>query len=327
MACGVSTRPWLDLYVPQIGCLLAQQISRQSSRASAEAAEDGAEDGLPLDLELWVHIASLALDFQVVCALGAVCRTLRPISRHPQLWEPLCRAAFSVRGFRPPEEALREHNWSWKRMFQQRKRLRFDGIYVLTTKKLLQGEDEGRGMKETGKDFYNVGGLWVTSYRVLRFYPDGTMFSHLTAQPQEAWRRGASSVLKSRPASLDHFLRGACWGSYSLHERGAGAHLMARVLLFDERYPRMPVRHLGYRFELRARSGAAAPTNCELHLLEHNLYGDDDTGEPETRFAVPHSKLDFQPFHGKLVGLGGHVAAQRAGPPARPRYGMGVHNS
>lgn len=34
-------------------------------------------------------------------------------------------------------------------------------------------------MKEADKDLYTPAGLWVTSYRILRFFDDGKMFSFL----------------------------------------------------------------------------------------------------------------------------------------------------
>ena len=34
-------------------------------------------------------------------------------------------------------------------------------------------------MKEADKDLYTPAGLWVTSYRVLRFFDDGSLFSYL----------------------------------------------------------------------------------------------------------------------------------------------------
>ena len=36
-------------------------------------------------------------------------------------------------------------------------------------------------MKESDKDLYTPAGLWVTSYRILRFFDDGKLFSYLCA--------------------------------------------------------------------------------------------------------------------------------------------------
>ena len=78
-------------------------------------------------------------------------------------------------------------------MFQQRPRLGYDGIYFILTCKLLQGMEEGRGMKEASKDFYNPRGRWSSYYRIFKFFPDGCMFHYLTstqplAQPSKPLR-------------------------------------------------------------------------------------------------------------------------------------------
>ena len=130
---------------------------------------------------MWLAVAMhLELsEFSAVCDLGSTCHALRPLARHPELWQKFCRLAFAGRGFAPCETQLRFYNWSWRNMFQRRKRLRFDGLYYLATTKLLAGLNEGRGMKEADKDFYSPAGRWVTSYRVMRFFPDGRLFTHL----------------------------------------------------------------------------------------------------------------------------------------------------
>ncbi len=309
-------RPWLEMYSPQEGCLLAQRISEASHSGGGGGVED--DDGFPLasHMELWVKIAAAAKDFRTICSLAAVCHGLQELGRDPQLWEQLCRSAFAMRGFRPCDEVLREYSWSWREMFRRRKRLRFDGFYYLASTKLLHGLNEGRGMKESNKDFYNTGGRWVTSYRLLRFFPDGSMFSHLFASSSPVTlRKPAKAVDSANPATLARNLRGACWGTYSLRElkearddsRGCAApspvtHMAARVLLYDEEYPHMMPSTVGYRFELRSRTDASAgaASNSELHLVEHNLYGEDDSGEPAVRFPLPVTKLVFMPFAGPL---------------------------
>ena len=117
-----------------------------------------------------------------LCTLGSTCHWLRFVSRHPPFWEAFCRGAFRVeRGFLDNDRMLRSYSWSWRSMFMRRKRLRYDGVYYLATKRLLHGLNEGRGMKEADKDFYNPAGNWVTQYRLLRFFPCGAMFSYLCA--------------------------------------------------------------------------------------------------------------------------------------------------
>ena len=146
LPCVATRRPWLDYYTGP--GLLAQRISV----AAAAACDDAADDGARLPAELWLAVVStLQLsEFANACALARTCHTLRPISRHPELWERFCQAAFSLRGHLALDSQLRLYSWSWLKMFLRRPRLRFDGMYYLETKKLIRGMVEGRGMKETG---------------------------------------------------------------------------------------------------------------------------------------------------------------------------------
>ena len=291
-------RPWLDLYEPTVSNLLAQRISSYTSLCSASDDDDADDAALvhQVPLEVWLDIAlhiELA-DFRAVCALGATCRALRPLGRHPQLWHHFCVAAFSARGFiNPPERLLRCFNWSYRQMFRERKRLRYDGLYFVATTKLLAGLNEGRGMKEADKDFYNPGGRWVTSFRVFRFFPCGRMFSYLCSSHTPAdVRKAAAQVTAERPQSLTQKLKGACWGAYDLREPNAAAalvgdaggatpdnddgggggggggggvstaaaverptHITARVVLHNEQYPNMVPATVRYVLEMRPIAG------------------------------------------------------------------------
>ena len=228
-----ARRPWLTLYTPQHG-LLAHKIS------SRPVAADAAEDDSPLPLEVWLLIAAqIPLDaYASLCTLASTCHWLRFVSRHPPFWEAYCRAAFRVeRGFLDNDRMLRSYGWSWRSMFMQRKRLRYDGVYYLATKRLIHGLNEGRGMKETdsaparldpspvrvsprrvsaplahagvgrsrrasAEDFYNPAGNWVTQYRILRFFACGAMFSYLcSSQTPADVRKAAAAVTPGKRAT------------------------------------------------------------------------------------------------------------------------------
>ena len=306
-SCSVLRRPWLDLYNGQ--GLLAQRIS-----VAAALCGDADDDiGALIPIELWLAVCScFALDdFPGVCALARTCHTLRPLARHPQLWEKFCRAAFSLVGHLPSTSQLRFYGWSWLGMFRFRRRLRFDGVYYVKTTKLLAGLAEGRGMKEAGKDFYDPRGRWVTSYRVLRFFPCGRMFSYLcsTHTPEDA-RKLAQSVAPEWPRSLQR-LKGACWGAFDAHEiepRGGASGrlgLTARVLLVNDAYPMMAPATVRYVLELRApheppanayaasAQRAALADNSTLHLTA--LAIESSTGELES-LPPPSSPCIFLPF-------------------------------
>ena len=245
-------RPWLDIY-DGTG-LLAQRIS------IALASGDGDEEDTRLPIELWLAVAnSFGLsEFMAVCALARTCHTLRPLSRHPQLWEKFCRSAYCTSGHLEIESQLRCYSWSWLSMFLHRRRLRFDGLYSFATTKRIFGLNEGRGMKEADKDYYNPAGNFVTSYRVLRFFPCGSLFSCLFASQTPAdIRKAASGVTPGKPRSLQQKLKGACWGVYDVHEvesaGGAPSKLgiTARVLLFNESYPNMAPATVRYVLDLQ----------------------------------------------------------------------------
>jgi hypothetical protein len=82
-------------------------------------------------------------------------------------------------------------------MFQNRCRLRTDGMYYIATTKVLRSTQEGRGMKEKDKDLYSPGGLWVTTYRLLRFFADGNskMIGCGPLGSGRCWTRSVSVVV------------------------------------------------------------------------------------------------------------------------------------
>ena len=165
-------RPWFTLYEPSEDSLLARRIW-------SGKAEEEQDQQLVLPFEMWLAIALQLATFDGPSRLGQVCRSLRPICRHPELWERRSRAAFSARGFLDSDALLRSYQWSWRKMFMARRRLRFDGVYFLSTTRMLCGTNEGRGMKEADKDFYCPGGMKVTYHRIFRFWPSGNLCAYL----------------------------------------------------------------------------------------------------------------------------------------------------
>lgn len=132
-------RPWLQLYEPTRGCLLAQRISHHARACKSD--EHASDDAVSrMSFECWLEVAAHlpVSDFAAVCRLASVCRALRAIGRHSDLWERCCRYAFSHPGFTPCDDILRCYGWSWRRMFRERCRLRTDGIYFIATTKILK---------------------------------------------------------------------------------------------------------------------------------------------------------------------------------------------
>ena len=246
----MANRPWFTLYDPSEDRYLARQIW--------SGKDEEQDQQLLLPFEMWLAIALQLSTFDGPSRLGQVCRCLRPICRHPELWERRSRAAFSARGFLPSDALLRSYQWSWRKMFMERRRLRFDGMYYISTTRMLSGTIEGRGMKEADKDFYcpgghcyhplvsrphphpqpltltphpspltlspPPGGMKVTYHRIFRFWPSGDLFVYLTGQVQPesvTFRRAAQAVTPARKASLSR-LKGAAWGRFELHEEEGG---------------------------------------------------------------------------------------------------------
>ena len=266
-----GSRPWLALYEPATSLLAA----RATLNCVAPVIEGLAA---PLPYELWLLICAALEEPRAVCRLACVCHQLRGVSWHPELWERLCRRTFPVRaGFSPCEELFREFHFSWRRMFMRRRRLRFDGFYCATHKRLLAGLNEGRGMKEAEKDFYNPLGRWVTYHRIVRFYASGDLFVYLstgTAPTDASVKRAAQAADPARPRSLTQKLRSACWGTYRVDEARrddapSSTALEASVLLRSDDHPKMRTATVCYRMELRGDEAAAAATNSELGTLDH----------------------------------------------------------
>ena len=159
---SLTRRPWLDLYSE--GSFIARRLGEAAAAAAAADSDPSEADAsfasAAVPIELWLHVLEqLSLgDFAAVCHLGSTCHGLRPLARHAEVWRRLCGLAYrEARGFLPCAAQLRLYGWSWRTMFMRRRRLRFDGLYYLTTVKLIHGLNEGRGMKEADKDFYHAG--------------------------------------------------------------------------------------------------------------------------------------------------------------------------
>lgn len=287
-------RKWLSLYEPREDSLLAKRISRSNSMLSMASEEEVEQDAGALPFELWL---SIALHMGAAASrLAEVCWGLRPLSRHPELWEALCKAAFPLEcGFRDLD--ARSFGWSWRNMYMTRRRLRFDGLYYITTVKVMMGCQEGRGMKEAGKDFYR-GPLAVTYHRIFRFFPSGDCWVYLTSQhPHDsALRKTArSAVTPARRASIRR-LNGACWGRFDVREDadGRATTLRARVPLRDPAYPNMAPHTICYEMALLGETRPAL-SNCDLHLEQHACLSDRPPHD-EQFFDVPQPVCSFVSF-------------------------------
>ena len=156
---GGFARPWLELYHPHTSCMLARRISALRSPGRAAPPADDGDGGPPaepddgaggLPTELWLvigaHVSVGLLESQSALArigrLACTCHALRPLGWHQELWAQLARVAWPRRlGFASSDGilVLKQYRWSWRRMLQERARLRFDGVYFLAQSRLIVG--------------------------------------------------------------------------------------------------------------------------------------------------------------------------------------------
>ncbi|KAI9478695.1 MAG: hypothetical protein EXX96DRAFT_571870 [Benjaminiella poitrasii] len=106
-----------------------------------------------------------------------VCKKFFLYSRDPSVWQHAC-----VRVFREPTmtleqsrqyqtEFVRQYDGHWLRMFIDRPRIRYDGVYISTCHYIRHGISEAS---------WNQPIHFVTYYRYIRFFPDGTILKHVT---------------------------------------------------------------------------------------------------------------------------------------------------
>ncbi|KAI7902843.1 uncharacterized protein BX663DRAFT_508609 [Cokeromyces recurvatus] len=106
-----------------------------------------------------------------------VCKKFFLYSRDPSVWQYAC-----IRSFRKPTmtleqsrqyqmEYVKNYNGHWLRMFIDRPRIRYDGVYISTCHYIRPG------ISETS---WNQPIHFVTYYRYIRFFPNGRVLKHVT---------------------------------------------------------------------------------------------------------------------------------------------------
>ncbi|EDL77753.1 rCG25050, isoform CRA_b [Rattus norvegicus] len=116
---------------------------------------------LPMEVLMYIFrwVVSSDLDLRSLEQLSLVCRGFYICARDPEIWRLAClkvwgRSCMKLVPFS-----------SWREMFLERPRVRFDGVYISKTTYIRQGEQSLDG-------FYRA---WhqVEYYRYIRFFPDG----------------------------------------------------------------------------------------------------------------------------------------------------------
>ncbi|XP_030627347.1 F-box only protein 9 isoform X2 [Chanos chanos] len=125
---------------------------------------------LPLEVLMYIFrwVVSCDLDLRALEQLSLVCRGFYICARDPEIWRSAClrvwgRSCTKVLPFT-----------SWREMFLERPRVRYDGVYISKTSYIRQGEESLDG-------FYRA---WhqVEYYRYLRFFPDGQVMMLTTPE-------------------------------------------------------------------------------------------------------------------------------------------------
>jgi len=338
-------RPWLALY------------RERPSEADADGA--AAEHALVPGEEVWLKIASL-VGWLDLGRLGAVCTMMQRIAANESLWEPKCLRAWRLRGFVPCAEVLYAYNWSWKRMvragassraarpclpvrvrplaishryatrhpptrhsppqFLSRPRLRTDGIYYLEVQTFTSGMNEGRGMKELGRDFYRGKLVQSRYWRYLRFLPDGRLLTLTTWRPPMVAATLFAKASHARTGSEPALRRlgATLFGQYEIISDDAKAlvRLRASALVALEQYPRMRPSTVHFEFAL-GTSGKGA-NNAHLCILSHYSSYEQD-GSDVLEHAVPApGRFSFCSFDAARRAVASGVPGALDPPPMPP---------
>ncbi|KAL7890446.1 hypothetical protein AOLI_G00027040 [Acnodon oligacanthus] len=147
---------------------------------------------LPMEVLMYIFrwVVSCDLDMRALEQLSLVCRGFYICARDPEIWHAAClrvwgRNCTKILPFT-----------SWREMFLERPRVRYDGVYISKTSYIRQGEESLDG-------FYRK---WhqVEYYRYLRFFPDGQVMMLTTPEEPLA----TVPRLRSRNTRMESILFG-----------------------------------------------------------------------------------------------------------------------
>ncbi|XP_039546430.1 F-box only protein 9 [Pimephales promelas] len=147
---------------------------------------------LPFEVLMYIFrwVVSCDLDLRALEQLSLVCRGFYICARDPEIWRSACLRVWG----RSCTKMLPFS--SWREMFLERPRVRFDGVYISKTSYIRQGEESLDG-------FYRA---WhqVEYYRYLRFFPDGQAMMLTTPEDPLA----AVPRLRSKNSRMDSIMLG-----------------------------------------------------------------------------------------------------------------------
>uniref|UniRef100_UPI00398F2E75 F-box only protein 9 isoform X3 n=1 Tax=Pristiophorus japonicus TaxID=55135 RepID=UPI00398F2E75 len=199
---------------------------------------------LPFEVLVYIFrwVVSSDLDLRSLEQLSMVCRAFYICARDPEIWRLAC---LKVWGRACSSLVLYT---SWRQMFLERPRVRFDGVYINKTIYIRQGEESLDG-------FYRA---WhqVEYYRYLRFFPDGQVIMLTTPEdPQSIVPR-----LSVRSPRMDAVL----FGHYRLSQETDN---QTKVFVVLAKRKKEEKKLAGNRAELR-KTGGGPPKTTPLTDLE-----------------------------------------------------------
>lgn len=130
---------------------------------------------LPREIILYIFkwVVSSDLDFRTLEQLSMVCRGFYLCARDPEIWRLACYKVWGV------NTGSANKYGSWRNMFVERPRLRYNGAYISKTTYIRHGENSFQDQ------FYRPWHL-VEYYRYLRFFPDGVVLMLTTPDDPNA---------------------------------------------------------------------------------------------------------------------------------------------
>ncbi|KAK6489854.1 F-box only protein 9-like isoform X2 [Huso huso] len=147
---------------------------------------------LPMEVLMYIFrwVVSSDLDLRALEQLSLVCRGFYICARDPEIWRLAC-----LRVWGRSCTKMIPFN-SWREMFLERPRVRFDGVYISKTNYIRQGEQSLDG-------FYRA---WhqVEYYRYFRFFPDGQVMMLTTPEDPVI----TVTRLRNRNARMESLLYG-----------------------------------------------------------------------------------------------------------------------
>lgn len=147
---------------------------------------------LPVEVLVYVFrwVVSSDLDLRSLEQLSMVCRGFYMCARDPEIWRLACLRVWGR------NTGKLSPYLSWRHMFLERTRLRYDGVYISRVSYIRQGEQSLDG-------FYSPWHL-VEYFRYLRFFPDGLVMMLTTPDDPQS----IVSRLRTKHTRIDAVLYG-----------------------------------------------------------------------------------------------------------------------